>query len=337
MAAKLTIVFVLKTLLLIFLLLGCLLPSARAAENIEGDLVIRYFGLRQGRLAFTYQSGSQSDIYVIDFSRLSIIPVVKSPGLDEYPRWSPDGQKLVFHSDRSGNFEIYCVNADGSGLSQLTNSPESDKDPDWSADGKQIVFQSSLGVRGSKLFVMNADGSALEPLEIERRRMSSLNTAPRWSPRGDEIIYATNEDWPGWDIAIYELGSKKRRFLTKGYQSFTRPSWHPNGGSIVFSYGAGNETTLWQLARGASKLDSLVIRPSRNYDAEWSHDGKKLFFAGEMNRGKKDYQLFIWDKEADRTERVVVSKGPTRHPSWTPLPSLAALERTIKRQAEKGK
>lgn len=331
--------FLLLTFLLavVFLLLACPFPLALATENTEGELAVRYFSLREGRLAFTYQSGSQSDIYVIDFSRLSITPIVKSPGLDEFPRWSPDGQKLVFHSDRSGNFEIYCINADGSGLSQLTNSPESDKDPDWSPDGKQIVFQRSLGVRGSKLFVMNADGGAVEPLEIERARMSSLNTSPRWSPRGEEIIYATNEDWPGWDIAIYDLGSKKKRFLTKGYQSFTRPSWHPDGGSIAFSYGAGDETTLWQLARGASKLDSLVIRPTRNFDAEWSHDGKKLFFAGEMNRGKKDYQLFVWDKEEDRTERVVVSKGSTRHPSWTPLPSLAELERTIKRQAEKGK
>lgn len=49
----------------------------------------------------------------------------------ENPIWSPDGSQIVFHSDRSGNFEIYIMNADGSNQQCLTNNPAGDYWPSW--------------------------------------------------------------------------------------------------------------------------------------------------------------------------------------------------------------
>jgi Tol biopolymer transport system component len=45
--------------------------------------------------------------------------------------WSPDGTKIVFLSDRDGNYEIYTMNADGSGQTRVTNNPAIDFSPDW--------------------------------------------------------------------------------------------------------------------------------------------------------------------------------------------------------------
>ena len=51
---------------------------------------------------------------------------------DGLPSWSPDGEKIVFCSDRDGNYEIYVMNADGSEQKRLTVNPAADKDPCWS-------------------------------------------------------------------------------------------------------------------------------------------------------------------------------------------------------------
>jgi TolB protein len=54
------------------------------------------------------------------------------PATDGFPRWSPDGKKIAFVSNRSGNFDIYIMNADGSEITRLTNNPADDSYPSWS-------------------------------------------------------------------------------------------------------------------------------------------------------------------------------------------------------------
>jgi TolB protein len=74
------------------------------------------------------------------------------------PAWSPDGQKITFAGERSGNSEIYVMNADGSGQRRLTRNLAYDGDPAWSPDGQKITFVSNRhGLYA--VYVMNADGS----------------------------------------------------------------------------------------------------------------------------------------------------------------------------------
>src|SRR2546422_11714268 len=69
--------------------------------------------------------------------------LTNNPALDYPAGWSPDGSKILFETNRDGNYEIYVMNADGSGQVNLTNNPASDADPAWSPDGSKIAFNSS--------------------------------------------------------------------------------------------------------------------------------------------------------------------------------------------------
>jgi Tol biopolymer transport system component len=103
-----------------------------------------------------------------------------------YPRWSPDGRRIVFSSNRDTNFslqQIWVVNADGSGLTQLTHEPQDNPSllPDWSPDGSQIVFAAFLS-RGffTQLRVMNADGS--DEHVIWQGADFTYDLRPDWGP-----------------------------------------------------------------------------------------------------------------------------------------------------------
>ena len=50
---------------------------------------------------------------------------------DVEPRWSPDGRKIVFTSNRDGNNEIYVMNADGSAQTDVSRHPGNDEAPAW--------------------------------------------------------------------------------------------------------------------------------------------------------------------------------------------------------------
>jgi TolB protein len=72
------------------------------------------------------------DLWVMSPSGNAKRQVTKGPAYDVDPTWSPDGMKLAFASNRSGNFDIWVVNADGSGLHRLTTDPADEGSPAWS-------------------------------------------------------------------------------------------------------------------------------------------------------------------------------------------------------------
>src|SRR5688572_3044429 len=84
--------------------------------------------------------------------------VLVTAALTAGPISADEGDRIVFASDRLGNFEIYVMNADGSSPVNLTNNAAQDFFPNWSPDGKRIVFARGSGSL-RELYVMNANGT----------------------------------------------------------------------------------------------------------------------------------------------------------------------------------
>jgi TolB protein len=112
-------------------------------------------------------------------------------GYDNFPIWSPRGDRIVFSRVADGDYEIYTIAADGSGEKRLTSAIGNDAHQGWSPDGEHIVFASSrMGFKDEgaytdapqpygELFVMRADGSGLEQLTDNQWEEGT----PAWRPR----------------------------------------------------------------------------------------------------------------------------------------------------------
>ena len=86
-------------------------------------------------------------------------PLITSPEADHSPAWAPDGDTLVYVSNRDANPEIYVIETDNDNSPlRLTTNEAEDSQPVWSPDGKQIAFVSDLHGEG-EIFAMDADGS----------------------------------------------------------------------------------------------------------------------------------------------------------------------------------
>ena len=83
---------------------------------------------------------------------------------DAHPAWSPDGEKILFYSQRNGYGEIWVMDADCSNEpDNLTENAATDTEPAWSPDGQHIVFVSDREGNWD-IYVMDADGSNIRPL-----------------------------------------------------------------------------------------------------------------------------------------------------------------------------
>ena len=145
-------------------------------------------------------------IYLIDSATGSVLSrVTANPysSADTNPRWSPDGEWIVFTRFKvsmilprnfrapGGVSALFLVHPDGTGLRQLTRWGLSADTPDWSPDGTTIVFVNSEALPiASDLYTIHPDGSGLTLIvNTGVLRHGAGLGHPRWSPDGTKIIF----------------------------------------------------------------------------------------------------------------------------------------------------
>jgi Tol biopolymer transport system component len=308
-----------------------LFVSISVADALDGVTVLDTTALT-GRIAFTYYPDSKSkdgDIYLLDLRKRIISPLIVRAGIDEYPVFAPDGQSLLFVKNDNGNSEIFLLNLKNKEITQLTNHPAIDEDPDWSADGKRFVFSSGRSGPGQNIFISDLSGKVIQQLTTNRFR----NTVPKWShgSNSDEIIFSTDEFWPGWELAVYNLKEKKVTRLTNGINSYCRAAWDSNGDRFAFSYGSGTDVDLWLQNKGEEEPSQITSHPGREYDATWGastdeYNSQPIFYSGELTPGKNDFQLFLINisnsmpSEVNKdmaARQILAVNGRVRHLSYT--------------------
>jgi len=127
---------------------------------------------------------------------------------DTSPAWSPDGNEIVFASNRDGNWEIYKMRHDGYTQQRLTNNETDDMSPTWSPDGNEIVFASNRDGNW-EIYKMRDDGYNQQRLTDNE----ADDTSPAWWPYCEDIFFQTNRDG-NWDIYKMRDDGRNQQRLT---------------------------------------------------------------------------------------------------------------------------
>src|SRR6266496_1206812 len=127
------------------------------------------------------------EIYSVNADGSNLKRLTKNtPSKESYPAWRRDDKKILFTSDRDGNYELYHMNPDGTQQERLTNTPGNELNPSYSPDGKKITYFYEKGDHHDQVYVADAD--VTNAVNICNDTLN--NIYPSWSPTGKKIIYA---------------------------------------------------------------------------------------------------------------------------------------------------
>ncbi len=189
---------------------------------------------------------------------------------DTGPRWSPDGTRIAFISDRGGEKQVWVIRVDGGEAHALTAGKNSPSDLAWAPDGQWLAFvgkpdapsrdESDVRVisrlrykqdgegfwdgRWKQVFVVPASGGEIR--QVTQGEHDHLS--PAWSPDGTHLAYTANPDPQAdltnvadlWTVPVGGAASPRR--LTRGIGPVQAPAWSPDGTRIAY---VGHDNACW--------------------------------------------------------------------------------------------
>ncbi|HUQ81091.1 MAG TPA: amidohydrolase, partial [Gemmatimonadaceae bacterium] len=190
------------------------------------------------------------DLYTMPIAGGTATPLTRGMAFDGQPRWSPDGKRIVFVSDRDGGWNLWTISADKRDTAQVTRGKTNNYfSPEWTPDGKYIV-----ATRGQKLWMYHADGGSGQQLirpqpaqggaaggpgggaAANTREMgAAFGNDGRWlwfSQRTGNSGY--NTAMGDWQLYVYDRETGRAVSRTNRWGSAFRPAVSPDGKWVVY-------------------------------------------------------------------------------------------------------
>jgi TolB protein len=292
-------------------------PVSPFPRNLSGTLVF------QSDVRSPNNPTGKVKIYAIDLSRGAVSALTSGDWDDEQPRYSPDGSRIAFKSNRGGSYNLYVMDADGRNVARLTDHGGNDHDPSWLPDGQSLVFSSDRdrGTGRSDLYQLwPADG------RVERLTVFFQGNAimPNVSPDGGWVAFAA-QTFPvdfGWafQLHVLEIGTRMTwPFHESGPACW--PNWSPDGQSIAHVSLFREPSNIQILSSFGTSPQPIAGDPARwHYYPDWSPDSRLLAISvsPEHHEGE-DWDLAIVDPSRSMPlQRLTTGAGNDRLPDWKP-------------------
>jgi TolB protein len=261
-----------------------------------------------------------SDLYRKDITGRTMTQLTNDPADDIMPTVSPDGTKIAFASNRSGNWDLYVMSTDGGQATQVCSDPEAELHPSWSPDGKMLVYcKSGAQSQRWELWVTRLD-------QPSAKSFVEYGLFPRWSPdpAAGKILFQRARQRGSRFYGVWTIdfangqGTHPTEIASAGNAAVMHPTWSPDGQRIAFvtvldpeseSPTSGQSDVLIVNIDGSGRT-ALTSGQHLNIKPVWAADGRVYFTS---NRSGVEN---IWS---------VSASSALRQPTTEPKPAIAAV------------
>ncbi|HKM89680.1 MAG TPA: S9 family peptidase [Candidatus Acidoferrales bacterium] len=255
---------------------------------------------------------SVSNLWIVNSDGSEHRPLTTGNFSDTFPRWSPDGTRLAFLSDRDGKTQLYVRWMDSGQTAKLTDLENPPAGISWSPDGKQIAFTALVSAAPPKIAALPAapEGAKwAEPPKVYEDLIYRFN-GPGYLKPGYTQIFVIASD-----------GGAPRQLTTgkfphgPGAGGFggSYASWAPDGKSLVVSMNGTADyeyqplhTEIFEIRIADGSMTQLTHRNGPNQSPEVSPDGKLIAYTGFDDRyqGHQTNYLYLANRDGTNPHPV---------------------------------
>lgn len=249
-------------------ILASIVSQALTAQIDAG--LFRYPDVSKTQIVFTYAN----DLWLVPKEGGTAIKLSSPPGVESFPKFSPDGNTVAYTGNYDGNQDAYIIPVQGGIPTRLTEHGLPDRVVDWTPDGKRVLFASgreSGRERFNQFYTVSTAGGPAEKLPLAYAEFGS------YSPDGKEMavtfISQVFRNWKryrgGWnaDIHIFNFASNKSEQITMTDASDELPMWHNKSIYFLSDRGPEMRMNLWRYEL-ADKTFTQVTN-FKDYDAHF--------------------------------------------------------------------
>lgn len=256
-----------------------------------------------------------AELFLVSSASSEPRQLTDAPGYDGMPRYTPDGERIIFSSERTGHWQLFDIPAEGGEARRLRTNDATEYQADPSPDGKTLAFLTDLD-GPERLVTMDFPESPL--LELVRHKKRTIFGNPSWSPDGSQIAFSSN--WRiGHQIYVVDVKTKEARRISALASGGCEPRFMPDGRVCYVNRGhmGGSRSTLVAVDLETGNEEVIVDWPALNYDPAFNAAGTEIAFASNITGNYAIYRQRLSDGKA---WRVTFGEGDARYPDYRPSP-----------------
>lgn len=273
-------------------------------------------GYFDSRVVFVSESGPkdarQKRLGVMDYDGANVAYLTDASSIVIAPRFSPQGDKILFTSYASGFPQIYLMDVATLATQSLGEQPGTMTfAPRFAPDGRTIVFSLERG-GNTDLYALDAGSGQLTQLT----NAPSIETAPSFSPDGSQIVFESDRSGTQQLYVMSASGGEPVR-ISAGAGRYGTPVWSPRGDMIAFTKQNEGRFHIGVMRTDGSE-ERLLTASFLDEGPSWAPNGRVIMFTRQGAGAEGQPALYSVDITG-RNLRQVPTETPASDPAWSPL------------------
>jgi Tol biopolymer transport system component len=262
----------------------------------------------------------------------TVTPLTFGPGNDTEAAWSPDGKRIAFQTDRTGDSDIAAVDLERGTIDSLVEGKGHACYPAWTPDGALIyAFGHHIG---TAVQAANEKSNCGYGLRLRRQTGETCvltqgywrDYTPAVTADGGAVYYTSTRGNTGtsaslWRLALSPDAAAERVLnLDSDSNGAVQPSLSPDGKILLWAQLDGFRQN-WRLcaALATNLCGSVFLTPNEMsaYAPHWSPEGRLIVFTG-FREGDSGWGVYLLEPRSGVMARLDTGTGNSRTPAWSP-------------------